>query len=175
MIIDPTATSIEGAVPESEFGHVVPTADARIRRGGRPDLMLEGSVVAVGPAVDPLTHRFPVWISLPATSNLPVDLGVDVTLVLERPADVKSVPVTAVLSEGAERFVFKLKDGSFTRTEIVIGIRDDRFVQVLDGLYNGEQVVATGAELVRDTPGSPAPAKATAPDSKPPAAPGAGK
>ncbi len=175
MIVDPSATSVEGAVPEAEFGRVATKAQARIRRGGRPDLLVEGSVVAVGPAVDAATHRFPVWISLPPTAGLPIDLGVDVTIVLERSADAKSVPVTSVLTEGAERYVFKLKDGLFVRTEIALGLRDDRYVQILDGLYSGEQVVATGAELVRDTPGAPAPPKAAAADPKPAVAPVSGK
>ncbi len=175
VIVDPSATSIEAAVPESEFGRVATATAARIRRGGRPDLLIEGTVVTVGPAVDAATHRFPVWISLPPTAHLPIDLGVDVTIVLERAADVKSVPLTAVLTEGAERYVFKMKDGLFVRTEIALGIRDDRLVQVLDGLYSGEQVVATGAELVRDTPGAPAVPKASPSDAKPAVAPVPGK
>ena len=180
VVVDPTTAVVEADVPEGEFGRI-PAGDAgapaRIRRGGRADLMLEGRVLAVGPAVAPTTHRFPVWITLPPTAGLPVDLGVDVTLVVERLAEAKSVPVGAVLAEGAERYVYKLKDGLFVRTEVAVGLRDDRFVQILDGLYSGEKVVATGAELVRDTPAAPAPpgAHPPTPDAKPAGSPPGGK
>ena len=86
---------------------------------------------------------------------MPIGLGVDVALVVEVLDEVKAVPLSAVLAEGADRYVYKLKDGAFVRTDVVLGPRDDRFVEILDGLYAGEKVVATGADLVRDTPPAP--------------------
>lgn len=158
-LIDPTSVQVEADVPEGDFGRVRVGTVARIRRGGRPDLTLTGKVRRVAPAVDPETRRLRVVIDLDAVPDAPVDLGVDVVIVTERLDEAKAVPGSAVLAEGAERYVYKLKDGAFVRTPIVVGVGDDRFVQVVDGLYAGEKVVATGAELVRDTPPAPAAAK----------------
>ena len=160
-LIDPTSVQVEADVPESDFGRVQVGAVARVRRGGRSDLALTGKVRWIAPAVDPQTRRLRVVIDLDAVPAVPVDLGVDVAVVTERFEEAKAVPVSAVLAEGAERYVYKLKDGAFVRTPVVVGASDDRFVQVLDGLYSGEKVVATGAELVRDTP--PAQAAPAAP------------
>lgn len=151
-VVDPAAVQIEALLPESDFGRIAQGAVARVRRGGRSDVLLQGVVRYVAPTVDPLTRRLSVIADLENAGGLPIGLGVDVTLVVEALERAKSIPVSAVLAEGADRYVYKLKDGAFVRTEVVLGARDDRLVQVLEGLYDGERVIATGADLVRDTP-----------------------
>jgi|GEM_PF-6143828 len=151
-LLDPQKTQVEAWVPEGDFGRFDLGATARVRRGGREDVRLDGVVRIVGAAVDPETRRVPIVVEVGEASALPVGLGVDVTIVLEALPPSKAVPRAAVLVEGADRYVYKAKDGAFVRTDVVVGAGDDRFVQILDGLYTGEKVVATGADLVRDTP-----------------------
>lgn len=158
-VVDPMAVQIEALLPESDFARIVAGAVARVRRGGRSDVLIPGVVRYVSPTVDPLTRRLSVIVDVESAGGLPLGLGVDVTLVVEALEQAKSIPVSAVLAEGADRYVYKLKDGAFVRTDIVLGARDDRLVQVLEGLYEGEKVVATGADLVRDTPAAPPAAK----------------
>ena len=57
-----------------------------------------------------------------------------------------AVPRAAVISDGAESAVFVQSDGSFHKRTVLLGIRDDRYTEVKDGLQAGERVVTTGKQ-----------------------------
>jgi multidrug efflux pump subunit AcrA (membrane-fusion protein) len=54
-------------------------------------------------------------------------------------------------------FVFVEEDGVYHKHDIVPGIRDDRFIEVLDGLVPGDRVVIRGAHGLTQLRGVGAP------------------
>ncbi len=61
---------------------------------------------------------------------------------------VLAIPQEALISTEGEHFVFVEKNGSFRRADLVLGARDDRYVEVKKGLHPGEQVVSDGKQQV---------------------------
>jgi multidrug efflux pump subunit AcrA (membrane-fusion protein) len=70
-------------------------------------------------------------------------------VLLEKPA-VLVIPSNAVMVEQGERFVYVVQGNKAARTPILTGIEQDRFVEIKEGLKEGDQVVTRGQEAIRE-------------------------
>ena len=68
------------------------------------------------------------------------------TFLIGEPKSVLVVPRTALLAAAEGMFVYALNGKHFTRTKVKIGATTDGLVEVEDGLYPGDRVVAKGVE-----------------------------
>jgi len=62
--------------------------------------------------------------------------------------EVLAVPSEALITTEGESFVFVEEKGSFRRAGLVLGARDDRFVEVKKGLLPGDRVVTDGKQQI---------------------------
>jgi multidrug efflux pump subunit AcrA (membrane-fusion protein) len=68
------------------------------------------------------------------------------TFLIGEPRPVLVVSRSALLTAAEGTFVYAVNGTHFTRTKIKIGATTDGFVEVEDGLYSGDKVVAKGME-----------------------------
>jgi membrane fusion protein, multidrug efflux system len=60
------------------------------------------------------------------------------------------IPDTSIMLEGDKIYVYKVSEKNITnKTEIIIGIRNGGYIEVLSGLIEGETIVAEGLKKVR--------------------------
>ena len=60
------------------------------------------------------------------------------------------IPDTSLIMEGNKTFVYKVTKKNIThKTEVLIGIRDNGFIEVISGLSQGDNIVAEGLKKVR--------------------------
>ena len=61
-----------------------------------------------------------------------------------------SVPDTSVMVEGDKSYVYKVNEENITnKTEIETGIRNNKSIEIITGLNEGDIVVAEGLKKVR--------------------------
>ena len=64
--------------------------------------------------------------------------------------DSLSVPDTSVMVEGEKSYVYKVsEDNTANKTEVKIGLRGDKNIEILSGLEEGDLIVAEGLKKVR--------------------------
>jgi len=64
--------------------------------------------------------------------------------------DSLSVPDTSVMVEGEKSYVYKVsEDNTANKTEVKIGLRGDKNIEILSGLEEGDVIVAEGLKKVR--------------------------
>ena len=64
--------------------------------------------------------------------------------------DSLSVPDTSVMVEGDKSYVYKVsEDNTAYKTEVKIGLRGDKNIEILSGLEEGDLIVAEGLKKVR--------------------------
>lgn len=68
-----------------------------------------------------------------------------IVVVREEKEDVLCVPSDAVSKEGASYYVNLYEDGTTTRTEVKIGMRDGMYTEILTGISAGDKVLSDGA------------------------------
>lgn len=82
----------------------------------------------------------------PGASNLTVGGSVPVTLMISAPHPVMAVPDSAVTRGVGGAFVYAANGAHYTRTPVKTGVTADGWVEIKDGLYAGDQVVAKASE-----------------------------
>jgi RND family efflux transporter MFP subunit len=106
-----------------------------------------GRRVAVGAVVDRATRTVPIIFELPNPGGV-LKPGMFAKVLLHTGETVRGVaiPESAIVDDGGRPVVFVMEGGeSFYRRPIRTGIRSGGWVQVLEGVKEGERVVSRGA------------------------------
>ncbi|MCZ6597138.1 MAG: HlyD family efflux transporter periplasmic adaptor subunit [Planctomycetota bacterium] len=108
-------------------------------------------LLSKGLEVDPATQRVPLLYDVANDSgHLLIEMALEVLLPVGSPESSVAVPRTALVDEAGELVVFvELGGEAFEKRYVRLGASDGTWVQVLDGLAEGEWVVTEGAYAVR--------------------------
>ena len=138
-------------VPEREIQRIRPGQLARVVVDALPDDGFEGEVTRVAPEVDPTSGTFRVTVTLDNTDGRlkpgmfgRVDVRTDV-----RP-NALLTPLEAVVTLRDRSSVFVVSDDVAERRQVTTGYVSDGSIEILTGAREGEQVVMTGQDGLRD-------------------------
>jgi len=148
-IVDPSTVFIEGsafdeALPQLKIGQTV-----RIRLGSYPKDLFTGKIAHFSPSIDPQKRVLRLWAEVPNRGGqLKPNLFAEMDVVVGGGQEVLAIPVEALITTEGESFVFVEEKGSFRRAAVVVGARDDRYVEVKTGLLPGDRVVTDGKQQI---------------------------
>ncbi len=134
---------------EYQAGLVKEGQKVEIESPGYPGESFEGSVVSVGPMLDPMTRSLKVRCLVDNPENkLKLDMYVNVKIEYDL-GERLAVPEDAVMHAGTRDIVFLVDpNGYFQSREITLGTKVGGYYEVLTGLSPGEEVVTSGNFLV---------------------------
>jgi len=140
---------VEAEVYEFELASVSVGQRVTVSLPALPGSALEATVAYVHPTLDPQSRTGRVRIELPnADFALRPDMYASVRLHVAR-GEGLVVPHSAVLYAGERSFVFRsLGDGRFRPQQVVTGMRSGEEVEVLSGVAEGDEIVASGTFLI---------------------------
>jgi len=168
-LVDLSELYLVGRLYEGQVAQVKKGQTVRIRAEAYPDDQFTGIVEGYTPRLDPETRTLGVRVRVanPDQKLLP-NMRATLHIITAQADTVITVPLSAVLGESGNLFVFVQDDKdphTFLRTPVVLGQRDDRYVEVIEGVLPGANVVTVGnyqLQYVAPTPPKEAPAAATA-------------
>ncbi len=143
-LIDDTALELDVAVS----GDVA--AALNLGQGLSVDIegrSVAGELVAMQIDPDPQTHTHPLRIRIPGEGLLPGQLG-RVELPLRPRRDVLVVPASAVMREEGRHYVFLVREGRLQRRQVKPGIRQGDWQLLLQGVEQGDLLVARDVEVL---------------------------
>lgn len=144
-IVDLSKVIVIAQVYEEDVAKVKLEQIGRITALSYPTNEFTGKVTFVGLELDPDTRTLPVWLTVDnPDGKLRADMFVKAAVLLAKNSDVLTVPKSAVMSDGGEKFVFVRTGDTFNRVDIQLGAEDDRYLEVKDGLVPGDEVVIQG-------------------------------
>jgi multidrug efflux pump subunit AcrA (membrane-fusion protein) len=114
--------------------------------GGTP---VEGRIRLLPAEIDPTTRLGKVRVSLPQDDALRVGSFARAAIIVARREGV-AVPSAAVLFSAGDIHVQVVKDGRIAERKIRAGITAGGWTEILEGLAEGEQVVAKAGAFLRD-------------------------
>ncbi|RUL87967.1 efflux RND transporter periplasmic adaptor subunit [Tautonia sociabilis] len=116
-----------------------------------PDASIEGEVTRFSPALNLGSRMMRVEIDLenPGHRLRPGYYGY-VTVYLDELSDTPVIPSSALLSDGEQKYVYVVSDGTARRRPITTNYEDGIIVGVASGLDGGEQVVRAGGAQITD-------------------------
>ncbi len=149
-ITDLSSVEAVARVPESASGRLRLGIKARIRLAAFPDEAFTGELVRFAPAADAASGTLDAHFRLAnPEGRLRPGLRAEFAIIVASRPEVLSVPREAVQGEGtAPRSVF-VKDfelsNAFVKTQVVLGASNDRYVEIVSGVFPGDEVVTRGA------------------------------
>lgn len=149
-VADLTNIWVEADIYEQDLGRVSVGQTAAITTPAYPGRELTGTVAFIEPVLSGQSRSNRVRVQL-ANPGMQLKPGMFVTVRLAEsgPAEVLTVPRTAVVDRGQSRFVWvQTGESQFEPRQVVTGEADGERIQILSGLQPGQRVVAAGGFLI---------------------------
>jgi RND family efflux transporter MFP subunit len=143
----PSPLIVLAEVNEEDVPKIAPGQRTLIKADAFPGEALEATVARITPMGDPVARTYRVRFALPADTPLMIGMSVEVNVVVRVAEGALLIPAGAVDAEGA---VFVLEEGVARRRVPALGIRGAERVEVIEGLAEGETVIAPPPEGLAD-------------------------
>ncbi|MGQ9644960.1 MAG: efflux RND transporter periplasmic adaptor subunit [Thermodesulfobacteriota bacterium] len=116
-----------------------------------PGKIFEGRIARINKALDVATRTLQVEIYIPNSNRLlKPGMFARLTVALSEKPKTLVILRNAVLEEGGSRFVFVIRGKAAFRTTVVTGFEEHPFVEVLQGVSEGDSIVVRGQESLKD-------------------------
>jgi membrane fusion protein, copper/silver efflux system len=150
QVADLSSVWVLADVFEQDIGFVKPGAKATVRINAYLDKQFTGKVTYVYPTLNAATRTAQVRVELANPDRLlKPGMFANVELAVAARSSAVTVPVSAVIDSGTRRIVLvQAKEGRFEPREVKLGMRSDDYVEVLDGVKDGEDVVVAANFLI---------------------------
>ena len=144
-LVDIREIRVETRVLESEIGRIRTGREADLRFAAYPGRVFRGKVRAVSPMVDPETRTCGAHIALDNPfGEIKPGMHAEVEIAAEVFRDRLLVPQEAVLVRGGRKLVFVVENGLAKWRYIEPGLENERFVEVLEGVKEGDEIITDG-------------------------------
>jgi membrane fusion protein (multidrug efflux system) len=137
-------------VPERELAKLSVGQPAQLTFDAVPNKVFEGTISLISPYVSAETATFAVRIHVTKTDGLlRPGMFARVAIIYERKPDALQIPRTALLDGDGPPKVFVIKDGKAVERAVKLGLSNGAWIEVTEGLQDGEQVVVVGQGAVK--------------------------
>ena len=150
QVADLSAVWVVADVFEQDIGLVKSGAKATVRINAYPDKVFSGAITYVYPTLNAETRTVPVRVEVAnAGQLLKPGMFAQVELPVAGKGSVVTVPVSAVIDSGTRRIVLiQAGEGRFEPREVKLGARSDNYIEVTEGVKDGEAVVVAANFLI---------------------------
>ncbi|MCX7165186.1 MAG: efflux RND transporter periplasmic adaptor subunit [Rhodocyclales bacterium] len=150
QIADLSAVWVLADVFERDIGQIRVGQKVKVGISAYPDRSFAGTIAYIYPTLKAETRTIPVRIELANPGGLlKPAMYASVELAVGASARVVTVPVSAVIDSGTRQIVLVEKGaGRFEPREVKLGARSDTYVEVIEGVKDGEPVVVAANFLI---------------------------
>ena len=144
-IVNISEIQVRARVLESEVGKIKVDREADLRFSAYPEKVFEGRVKAISPIVNPddKTCSVIIDVSNPAEEIKP-GMHAEVEIAAEIYKNRLLVPQEAILVRGGRKLVFAVEEGLAKWRYIDVGLENEDYAEILDGVKEGELVCIEG-------------------------------
>ncbi|MDD4930130.1 MAG: efflux RND transporter periplasmic adaptor subunit [Gallionella sp.] len=150
QIADLSQVWVLADINEQDVGQINTGREAQISIGAYPDKSFTGKIAFVYPTLNAATRTVQVRIEISNPQGLlKPSMFANVTLPVGSNTQVLTVPISAVIDSGTRQIVLvQRSEGRFEPREVKLGARSDDYVEILDGIEEGELVVTSALFLI---------------------------
>lgn len=157
-IIDLREVWATAQVPEDAISQIKPGTKAHIRIPALGGESIDGTLLRFAPKADQAGGTIGAIFSVPNKDlRLRPGMRAEFSIVTSSRKNVMAVPRESLQGDAANRVVYvKHVDlpNSFTRLPVQTGEKNDRYVEIISGLFEGDEVVTTGSYSLSFASGS---------------------
>jgi RND family efflux transporter MFP subunit len=147
VIIQSNPIKLRFTVPEKDVGRLKMNQEVTLKVDGFPGSEFKGKVNIVFPNVEEKTRTLQVEALVPNNNGiLKPGLFAKVILYTSGERDTIVVPVTALLYEAEKVKVFIIEGDRAKEREVKLGSKYGELMEIIDGVKEGEKIVAIGQQ-----------------------------
>jgi RND family efflux transporter MFP subunit len=152
IVSDTTQLQIEVMVSESEVSYIKQGSEVNVLVKAAQEQAFKGQVESISNVADPSKRNYGVKVALAnpdgkIKSGMFAELNID-TLSKK---NIVVIPVGGVIPKGGRDIVYTVdQDKRAREAEVKIGIKNDRYIEIVSGLKEGQEVIVKGNTLVSD-------------------------
>jgi membrane fusion protein (multidrug efflux system) len=147
VIIQSNPIKLRFTVPEKDVGRLKINQEVILKVDGFPGSEFKGKVNIIFPNIEEKTRTLQVEALVPNNNGiLKPGLFAKVTLYTDGERDTIVVPVTALLYEAEKVKVFIIEGDRAKEREVKLGSKYGELMEIIDGVKEGEKVVAIGQQ-----------------------------
>jgi RND family efflux transporter MFP subunit len=144
-LVDLGRIKVKAKVLESEIGKMKAGREVDLRFSAYPGKVFKGTVEAVSPVVNADDKTCSVFITMGnPTEEIKPGMHAEVEIAAEIFNNRLLVPQEAVLVRGGRKLVFVVEGDLAKWRYVEIGLENERYAEILDGVKEGEPVITEG-------------------------------
>ncbi len=154
-ITNPQKVLLKAHVPVARIAQIKNASDASFGIDGYEQEFkvseLNGRLVSIGSIVDEESRTVPVLFKLDNPDNiLKIGMFAEISIKTGERVETLAIPGSAIFDEDGTPVAYVHVEGeSFAKRTLAIGITDDGFTEILNGVSEGERVTTVGGYQVR--------------------------
>lgn len=134
------AKAVTFYVPERIVSGLKVGDSIRVEKNGTDH---EAAITEISTMIDQESGLFKVKASVPGGETLATGSSVKLYVISQRADNVLTVPVDSVYYESGSPFIYTYVDGHLKKNAVTVGLADNNYIEVQDGITASDQVVAT--------------------------------
>jgi len=151
QVVDMDVVKVRINVVEKDLPKIKEGQLAEIIVDAYPDEVFKGTVERVSPVVDLNSRTALVEIEIPNPEHiLKSGMFARTRIVVLEHKEVPCILRDAIIREDSKTYCFIIKDDKAYKTKITIGISEDDKIEIIDGIQEGDSVVITGQQGLKD-------------------------
>ena len=149
-VADLSTVWVRADFPEQQAGRLRTGFEVEVKVSAYPETVFRGTVTYVGAMIDAVTRTVTARSKLPNPDRrLRPEMFAEVTL-LTQEQPILAVPRTALQQVGSRTMVFVMRGPRrFEWVEVKFGVSSNEYVEIRDGLTEGDEVVTEGSYALK--------------------------
>ena len=150
-IIDVSRIFVKVGISEKDISKIKEGQKVSLEIDAFPEEKFRGEVVSKGVAVDQISKTLEVKIEiLQPETDIPIGVFARGDILVKTNQDALIVPASALTRKKSGIYVYVIEDRVARQKEVVLGIIQDEWVEILDGLSEKEEIVVLGNQELED-------------------------
>ncbi|HWQ30044.1 MAG TPA: efflux RND transporter periplasmic adaptor subunit [Negativicutes bacterium] len=148
-IADTSVLKLKGTVGQEMLPLLSPGQEIDVVVDIYRDKTIKGKIESIGPMAISTGAFFPIEISIENSDGIQAGLSAHASIGLSEEKGVV-IPISAVVQNDGKSYVYVIRDNTVSKRIVTLGLKNDKEIEVLQGLEAGEKVAATNVNSLFD-------------------------
>ena len=151
VIVDDSSYTIDIDVSENVIGKIQMGDKVKVYISSVSEENLIGTVTAVAPSADIQKQTYTVKVTLEESPDtVKGGMFAEVKFTTDSAENSIVVPLSSVIREEEKNYVFVVYGNKVKKTEIAVGVYNDKEIQILDGISADDVIVTKGQDFLKN-------------------------
>ncbi|MFZ5351675.1 MAG: efflux RND transporter periplasmic adaptor subunit [Bacillota bacterium] len=151
IIVDLTDVFVDVNVTESIINKIKKGDSVKVLIPSMDNQSFDGEIMNISPSADIRLQSYPVRIKIAnGQQSIKGGMFAEVEFIFDKIDNALVIPINSVIDEEGKRSVFIVSGDIAVKKEIITGLQDDEYIEVISGINGNDQLVVKGQDFLQD-------------------------